>query len=726
MLRPLTASITFLFFSLLLLVLFHTNTFGQDIQASGSLSYDESRSETFNKSTGEKTEGKSSIFRQGYQLGITRNILPTLTIKGGGNFSRDYTRSEAEGVESKTTGRTIRPFLGLNMITPPYSAGFSYYTTESKRSGTGTTRERSFLDELRTDFNWTPGGLPMFNFNYARSHIYDDPNTVNRFEDLLGASTRYNWKNLNLNYGFSSQENEDVINDFKSRTLGHEGRASYGTSFYNNRIRLSTSYVFSHSKSDFSGEGTGLFALILSAGLFSLDDTPDDAPALASIPSLIDGNTGTSTGIDIGLDGDDTTLTNIGIDFGVPQLVDTLFLWVDRNLPGNVAGAFAWSIYVSPDNTDASTWTLHATVDPAPFGIIQNRFEISFPVVETRFIKIVTRPLSPAVTIDPLFQNIFVTEMESFITVSGQDESFTNQEHAYNLTLSGDVSEKTSTGYSLSYQFGESDPFSNKRTRIANTIFLSHIFNRVFIGNASASREDARDTGKETGIYTYNAGLRADYLDTFQQRLTYSGSNTHTEEETDKESSYTNNLQLRNNFELYRGWTAFLDFGYGWAREVDGGRRTGENARLATEIVPNPKTTLNAGFSITRSTVNDPDGESSQTRKLYNASLFYLPVRTLSLFAKITHVEQEESSSTLQEYQASWLPFPDGELQFTFFYRDQLSSENDLRQTIKGASARLDIIRGVHIEADYSVTTTDSTLNKDESDNVGVSLTFFL
>ena len=59
-----------------------------------------------------------------------------------------------------------------------------------------------------------------------------------------------------------------------------------------------------------------------SQGLFSFDNSPEDGPALAVNNALIDGNLIASAGIDIGLGGDESVLTNIGVDLGLAVDVD--------------------------------------------------------------------------------------------------------------------------------------------------------------------------------------------------------------------------------------------------------------------------------------------------------------------------------------------------------------------------------------------------------------------
>jgi hypothetical protein len=51
-------------------------------------------------------------------------------------------------------------------------------------------------------------------------------------------------------------------------------------------------------------------------------------------------------------------------------------------------------VWISSNNLN---WTLHQTILSAPFGAFDNRFELTFANVSTRYIKAVTDPLSPVV-----------------------------------------------------------------------------------------------------------------------------------------------------------------------------------------------------------------------------------------------------------------------------------------------------------------------------------------
>jgi hypothetical protein len=563
--------------------------------------------------------------------------------------------------------------------------------------------------------------LPIVNFSYTWINSFDSPETTDQIAKTLRADTLYEGLGgFTFQYSYTNEEIDERKRDFETLFQSHDGRIYYSRLLSGGKLGAVLGYRIRYNTNEFSGTGSGTVPLIRAAGLFSIDDTPADGPALQSLPSLIDGNLSASTGINIGLNGDRTTLTNMGLDFGFPTKMDTLFLWVDRSLPAAVSDSFSWEIYVSPDNTDASTWTLHATVFPAPFGTFQNRFEISFPPVTTRFIKVVTRPLSPAVIGSAGFQDIFVTELEGFITVSGETDRITQTEQTNTCDLRWRPRDDTTFGYNFFYRLRETDPSTERDSLLTNSISANHIFNRVFSGSLRLLREDRKEEGEDREAYTFNAALRGDYLETFRQTLTYRSDYTSTEGSKDRENS----LFLRNRADLYKGWSAFLDTGYNWNRFPEGRRENSLFMRVGTDMIPNEVITLNLIYSVNLLERTQEGVESSATNQLFDVDLLIVPLRTLSLFAGLTFIDEFGSSRSFQSYSANWSPFPDGTLQFFFNYIEELRSAEDLetRERSINPGLRWDVTRNAFLETSYTISELDTLLEKRDTESVRVNL----
>jgi hypothetical protein len=363
-----------------------------------------------------------------------------------------------------------------------------------------------------------------------------------------------------------------------------------------------------------------------------------------------------------------------------------------------------------------------ATVAPADFPTFDNRFEILFPTVNTRFIKVVTRPLSPATPGSANFPNIFVTEMQALITQTGTSEttesSVTDQN--VNFNLRGRISRRTIANYNLLYSQQDTDPGNDRRTQLSNSAYLNHTFNKVFSANVNGQRTDISVVDEDQTNYTYGASLRAAWLPTFDQSLTYTGRY----EEDDSGTGYQNSVFLRNNAALYRGWSAFLDMGYTWEKIFTGEKITSSIIRPGTSFQPHPSLDLNMNFSFKRTEQSDADiGPKDETK--WDVQIFYTPLTNLSLFGKVNGVDRDGDTDLYQQYTLNWSPFPDGGLQLFFNFNQVFISENNQEQTVVGPGLKWKISRHFTLDANYNWTTDDSDIQKIESNIFNSELKMF-
>ncbi len=697
---------------ILLSLLLPWRAVADDINFRSELTFSSSESTNKIKTTGETIKTEFDRFDQLYNLDISKTIYPYLTFDIGTNYEWNSSTSKTEGIKSEREERILRPVVGLRLDNPVYQAGMEYRRTEIQEDTTDLPDTEIIRDELDTRLAWNPLDLPRLNLSYLQTHIRDDPKTIDTINKLLNFQANYTaWQKLLLDYFYTRTETDNQIENFETLDQTHLGKIGYSDSFLDGRLSFITNYKIQYNTLEFPGAQTVESPLLRFDGLFSLDNTPEDGPALAVNNGLIDGNLTASTGIDIGLAGNQTTLTNIGVDLGSPVNVDEIRIWVDRRLTATVADSFSWSVYTSPDNTDLSTWTLVATVSPADFGTFDNRFEIPLPTVNTRFIKVVTAALSPTVIGATSFPNIFVTEMQAFITLSGQEVANKNTtiDHDYDLNLTAKLSDKTVLGYTLQYSFQDQDTPPRERSQLFNEAYLNHIFNNVFSGSARLSRTDETINDEDTVTYTYSASIRGAYLPTFDQTLTFSGRNT-TEDEG---STYDYSIFLRSNATLYRGWSAFVDLGYTQSLFLGGTRNNSRFTRIGTNLIPNDKITFNINYSLKRT--DQTNGENRQkTDSELDLELFFTPTRTLSITATINFVDREDLNTILQIYSVNWSPFPEGTLQFFFNYNETLSPGEDRRDRTIGPGLNWSIGPHFLLEVFYNLTKNEtSTLETD-------------
>ncbi len=689
--------------------------------------YSNSDSSTQIRTTGEKIDTSFSVFRQLYDLDLSKTIYPYLTFDAGAVYDLNRTGSTAENIELDTEERILRPFVELNVDSPVYDAGIAFRKRQREESITGLPDTRDDRDEITALLGMeAQKWLPEWDLRFSHIHTYDDPETVDTIERRLNLDTNYTaWKALRLDYRFSYRETEDRLDDLTTERQNHFGTIGYSRNFLSNRLLMDTEYRIQYDTFEFPGSTTVESLLQRSAGLSSLDNTPEDGPALSSNVALIDGNVIASAGLDIGTAGDQLQPVNIGLDFGFAVDVDQIHVWVDRRLTAAVSNSFSWSVYTSPDNLDTSTWTLVATVFPANFGTFDSRFDITFPAVNTRFIKVVTSALSPAVPGAGDFPNIFVTEMQAFIApqVVEVDNKQTTINHNYNLNLIGRLSDKTTLGYNLFYRLREEDPSSDKRTELTNGIYLNHIFNDVFSANANGQRTDTSDLEEDNVTYYYGASLNANWLKTFNQSLTYSG----LYEELVEGTAFQNSIFLRNNAILYKGWSAFVDTGYSWEEPLTGQRITSTTFKVGTDLVPNEKINFNLNYSNKRTDQSGLDS-GSRTDTDWDIQVFYNPFPNLSFLARLDLIDRGKGTQTFQDYSLNWSPFPDGNLQLFFTYTETLRSldQDDQKNTIIGPGLKWTIGRHIFLDIYYNFTSNERTTQKTESNifNAELKLVF--
>jgi len=677
---------------------------------------------TKSKLTGEKADTDFQQFNQLYNFSLSKNFYPYLQFNTGSVYQINTTSSSTGDNDVDTEEKILTPFAELNLTNPIYQAGITYRKNRIEEDVSDIPDTRTDRDEITGTIGMNPPSnlFPDWSLRYSNIHTYDDPETQDQIQNVWTLDSAYApVLGLLLNYTYIRTDTEERFLNFDTLQQQHLGRAAYSRNFLNRRLSMDTSYTVNYNKFEFSsgGGGTADVPLLRFAGLSKVNnDPPDDGQALALNPALIDGNLIASAGVNIGTGANPNEFINLGIDFGFAIDVDTLYVWVDRRLTNTVANAFSWDVYTSPDNTNFSTWTQVVPVSSVSFGTLDNRFEISFPTVNTRYIKVVTRPLSPTVPPPGTFQNIFITELQAFITASEasfeSENSVLNQ--TYNLGLRGKISDRTLLGYNLYYTQQDTNPGDIKRTQFTNGLYLNHAFNDTLSANANGQRtdtsNDVADGTEDTYNYTYGASLRANWLATFNQSLTFSG----TYDNTELGSSSQNALFLRNNAILYQGWSAFLDTGYTWEDPETGSQLTSVIFRQGTNLQPNSKISLNVSFSYKQTRQSGEDvGPSDETR--WDIQAFYIPFRNLSFFAKINTLSRDGSTDTFQNYTVNWSPFPDGDLQFFFVFNEILLSENNQEDRVVGPGLKWTIGPHIALDLSYNYTTSDSDIQKTES-----------
>lgn len=696
---------------------------------SGTIELDYSRSRTTNRdSSGSSSATDSNVFLQRYRLGLSRALYPYLTFTADGLFEKNITDTVVNGVSSKPTETRIFPLISLNLSTPLYSGSAGYSRLEDKITGVDIFSASTIRETYNAALGWRPAGLPAINGTFIQTHTYDKAHVAqDTMDDLFAATVTYSpFKNLALNYSGSYDKNHNRLSGLDFTSIAQTAKASFNQQFFD-RVSLNADYTYNDSEIKASSTGSGVvpFKLFPFSGLSVLSDFPTFG-ALDQNPALIDGNLQASSGVSIGpvAAGGDTRRRNIGVDFLNATEVNSLLLWVDRTLPPVVSNSFSWDIYISSDNMN---WTLFSTVAPASFGPFDNRFEIDFPNVTTRYLKVVTKPLPPTVLIPPGFDvsNILITELQAFVNRTGQQISgkTTAVNNVFDVGIRTRILDNPALVYSLYYfqtvTTATGQP-SLLRYVLSNSLTASHRFSAVISGSAMLSREDTKDEVGKGTTYKYSAALNARPLPTVSNGLVISGQS----ETRAGRSSSANSLFLNNSAELYRGVSLLISGGVN--RQTNEGGQKSDTMLVNFGLGVTPRQNLNLSISYQEQKTKQSGGDlpdKSLTSRSESLAVSYKPFETVYIFASVgITAEPDQPSQTTQNYAVTWSPFRTGALQFNFAYNQSLTSPGNQVTTTLTPTIRWYITPRAYIDIAYTEIKNASLVA--ESDEKAFSASF--
>jgi hypothetical protein len=655
---------------------------------------------------GNSSRTDSNVYSQRYNLGLTKSLFPYLRLYAGGLYDQADSSATTNGAKTTSTQIRFQPTVDLTLRSPVYTAGVRYTrqeeTTKSQGAPTSTNINESYAGTLGLKPLDTE--LPTLDLRVGRSRLYDKEHlsrdTVNDYAALTMNYMPTN--NFSLQYRPTYNVTTDKLTGLETKRLDQVGRIEYGNSFFRNRVSFNTSYNVSYNELRTSASGTGIVDInvVPFSGLSVIDDTPLDG-ALSQNPALIDGNLTASAGINIGLPpvGGDTRERNIGLDFSLAKDVNTLYVWVDKSLPSEISSSFAWDIYTSTDNL---TWSLYTTVSPALFGTFDNRFEISFSTIHTRYIKLVVKPLSPVVQGAAGFANIFVTEIQALSRKPAEQLQRKSTSSTQIFNFDGKVLLLTNPNlyYNLSYFLVRSEPFSQQRWALSNTLTATHRFNRVFSGSARGGREDFYDPTNFGFDYVADLSLEAVPLPTLRHNLIYSGRFG----EDISGRTNMNSLFLYNNAHVYTGVDLMASGGMTFQDKPAGVHVKSTDWNAGLNLQPHP--TLNLSFyhdSLTTLSYGGGTVERTQKTNRTDETASYHPIETLYLVVALSTIEYPEKTRRSQSYSVNWSPFFGGNLQFSMAYTESLDSENNTRVRTWSPSLTWKINRTSYLAASYQV-----------------------
>jgi len=689
--------------------------------------------ETYNSVSTKTTQNGQTVksdsvgYQQRYTFFVDKTILPKLTFVATGIYEKDTTDEKATGQEQTTSTATrFLPNATLTLKDPLYTAAIGYFLSEQQQGASRTPTTTLVSKDYQALFNWRPAGLPTLDFKYDHIDAYDLSHaTIDTTSDNLSLISHYLYRGFNLSYFGTYADTQDKLHGVDTTNVSQNGTGAYNNAFLGGRLIFSTSYnIISSEVTTTTGAagGTASTQVFPYSGLFSLTNTPGTG-ALSPNAALIDGNLTVSAGIDIGLPplvGGDLTQRNIGLDFLNPVQVNDLQVWVDRPLTPAVAASFSWSIYTSADNL---TWTLYQTVFPATFGTFQNRFDIQFSSVKTRYIKVVVSPLAPTVTGASSFPNIFVTELQAFVTQavqSKEQQTLSSIIQTSSTTAKYRILDNPSLYYESSYFLNKNSSTGLETSTLSNGFSSNYRLSSMFSTSGRFAWETGEAQNERQNGYVYTGSLLATPLPTLTNSLVLSGR----DETLNGKAQDTQSLFLNNTAQLYKGLNVNLNAGRSSTAEPGGSKAQLNIVTMGASVIPHRTMTWTLFYSYTdtdRSGLGVPSTSTQAQQGTVRCA--YTPFSTMYLFASLQRIEGTgQSGQTLQNYAFNWTPFPGGALQFRFSYAEYIAPENQQSNTTTSLGVRYQMNPRTFLDLSYQTLQSKSPGQITESKGITAEL----
>lgn len=669
-------------------------------------------------------ETNASVFNQRYRLNLDQRLFPKLTFAAGGSLEQGL---QWTGVSATAQGLArLWSFNTSLRLTDPIWSGGAEYSIRSQ----GNTQ--TLISEVPSLYlSWSPTDLPQTSLRLSSTQIHD-PRRVEVDRTTNEASLGISWvptKSVTLQYGALWGNPVDRISGVETQSFTQSARVSWMQRLFGDITTVATSFNASQRLSQILSAGTGgvteLFQAPVqgSSAIEALPATTTDI-TLAGNPALIDGNNTVTAGVNLGysatLAGDNRP-RHFGVEFTDPLTrVNRAYLYVDRELPPGIAGSFSWEAYRSDDNR---LWTRVNVAGPVVFSELHDRFEIPLELVEGRYVKIVTRPLDPAITTDPRFSDVFVTELQlvrtEAVTTASDWQSLTDfiamgaartaitKELAHDLTLqvgaAGGAGIPTRESYTLS-----------------NGLTYARPLGKRFHLSARVARTDGNYGRGHIAAWIYNAAVTANVLPTWSHSLVYGG-----QVGTDAAGvTGSNSVSLLTRLAPLRGIGVLSNATYTIIDVPTGRRVHNELLMLGVTAQPHPKLTLAGSGAHTGTTSYNGTVERTRTNRL-DASASFSPFPTLYLSGTASWTVSTTKPVLLANGTVAFSPFPDGALQMSVTYSQVLESSGAIGQYLSPA-IRWTIRRGLLLTAGYTLYHSGATTPETSWQNFAANLQLVL
>ncbi|MCY2958965.1 MAG: hypothetical protein NTY35_02280 [Planctomycetota bacterium] len=559
----------------------------------------------------------------------------------------------------------------LDHGTVRWTQGFDVRTTDTQVSGAKDNDrvQTNLLEKIE----WLPEDLPRFTGRVEARTDRDD-----QFVDLQSVETVLQVQEdrgiLDYDYSLELERIEDQRTDTSSDRVEHILRVGFEEELLDRRLTLGLNGFFDRRTLDATLPGSGPLPpgqVLPVAGISGIDVTPQLSTLLGA-PGLIDGDTNTPSGINIGsLASGGQANWNFGLELQQQSNPTLLFVYTAQDV-SLIANQLAFSLWVSDDNT---FWTLASGAVGFTYETPFRRFRMNVPALGNRYIKLVNT-LSPA-----LGGAVEVTELQVFALTSaggtqtsGEDQQLRNAQ----LNLSWRPVDGLLLGYTLSV--GADDRRSGD-TKVVDRAQTSHGLFAVWSPDHRVDVNARGELGTTTDSFyededrrTAGGGVVYRPLDTLDFGLDYTWSDRALDGQLTTKSS---DVQMRSAAQLLEDLRAEVSVGHNVQDDVENARQvtrwifTGSLiARLTSEfdatlsLRHEPAEVTGAGADA----VPDPSVDSTELLLLWR------PSTQLTAQADLEWRDTFAENGLIQRYRLDWLPFVEGAVDVQFDY-DRLTAD---------------------------------------------------
>ena len=655
---------------------------------------------------GRRTRYTRDSLIQNYVLSLDEALFRNLTLALGGSF-RDNTSwySGSLAPQGETDQRATNLFSRLTLATEDLTAGIGYDRRADVQTAMPTLNNETFAGFA----SWRPLDLPNLDLRVSHGRTYDSLRAVqDDTVSTINLNGRYESRPMEVRYTLFWTDNLDALSHTETRSVDQIGQVTY-TDTLGGRT-----YVYADATVDartaltsVSGTGgtvaTQRFPI---AGLSFVEVFPaqPETDTLLPNPALIDGNTASSAAVDLGYSGPlagDTNLRDLGVQFAdVVTAANTFYVYVDRALPVEATTAFAsgWTVYQSDDNAH---WTAVQVLGPAVWRPFQNRFEITIPQTQARFLKVAVRPLTPtpAITSNPALANILVTEVQPYLVVPASQVPHrqANTAATFNGTARTAILRAPNLDWDLNVYVNHLTTPSVTTYTVTNGLTWTQRLARPLLLTARVARIDQDPGNGHYAVWQWSAGLAATPLPTLSASLSYGAQY---DERTER---LTQSLGLLGRGDIYKGLSAQANVAL-TAGTLGGGKVSeGTSANASVIVTPNAYVTLTGNWTYS-ATIFSGGGQpvAINSYERVGLNLTATPFAALSVSASLDRTLLGQGTGTRGTLAVSYSPLH-GDLQLWFSYSSLFDTTSSTNTRIITPALRWNVRPRVYLEASYSL-----------------------